>query len=230
MFKRFIQGVKNILYECRARIAPLQVKVHHTVPFVCQFSIPSHAELSLLKHIEPKNDPYWKETGATSSQRYARWAFTMCGMACTCMALAHYKKGFYLPAELAEDALKHGVYVEDENDISSMRYAPFALWVGKLGLEARVASRLSITRIQHALGNGKLVIASVNPNIRGYQTALPEQKGGHLILVVGYDTLTNTIFIHNPSGFESTHTQRDHAISITEFKKYFAGRGIILQS
>jgi len=109
-----------------------------------------------------------------------------------------------------------------------MRYAEFAKWIRNYGLRADIYSKLSIKGIQYALSQNKLVIISVNPNIRGYDTAPKMQKGGHLVLVVGYDRELGTITINNPSGFLSTDTQINHSLLIEEFKNYYAGRGIVL--
>jgi hypothetical protein len=72
------------------------------------------------------------------------------------------------------------------------------------------------------------VIASVNPNIRGYATSSETKIGGHLVLVTGYDQDKKTITINNPSGFVSLNTQKGHVLSEVEFIRYFANRGIIL--
>lgn len=216
------------MYEIRARLTRIKPTAHYDVPYVCQFALPTSAETSLKKELRPVDDSAWKETGASSPERYAQWAFTMCGMASTAMALGYFNGIKVKPAELAEDALKHGVYLEDEQSISGMRYKQFTSWVKKFGIVAEMYSRLSVRGIQLALSLGHLAIVSVNPNIRGYETASRDQKGGHLVLVTGYNSNKGTISINNPSGFESTNTQLGHLLPISEFKKFYAGRGIVL--
>lgn len=229
LLNRIRQELKNIIFEIKSKNAHIEERVGLSVPFVCQFALPEHAELSLKKQLNPVDDQHWSNTGARSQERYADWAFTMCGMASTAMALGYFKNETPLkPVFLAEDALQHGVYIEDEVDISSMRYREFATWIERYGLKATVLSKLSIRAIQYALTQNDLVIASVNPNIRGYDTAPAGQKGGHLVLVTGYDIKANTISINNPSGFTSTDTQISHTLPLSEFKQYFAGRGIVL--
>lgn len=228
LLNRLVQEIRNVLYGLEAGFAHLKPVVEIEAPYVCQFAKPEQAEPSLRKTLEAKNDPHWKESGAASPERYAAWAFTMCGMASFAMALGYFKDKNIKPAELAEDALKSGVYEEQSDGISSMRYREFARWVGKYGLTAEVYSRLSIKAVQYALSKGKLPIVSVNPNIRGYDTAPLDQKGGHLVLVTGYDLAQNTISIHNPSGFVSTDTQINHKLSMETFKKYYAGRGVLI--
>jgi hypothetical protein len=154
----------------------------------------------------------------------------MCGMASAAMALGYFKGKDFKPAELAEDALQASVYVEASDGLSSMRYKEFAAWIRKYGLHAHIYSRLSVRGIQYALSQDTLVIISVNPNIRGYDTAPRSQKGGHLVLVTGYDLQEDTISINNPSGFVSTNSQVNHRLPTSEFKKYYAGRGIVVSN
>jgi hypothetical protein len=223
-----LQEVKNVVYECTARVATISNKVSHNISYVCQFAQPEHAELSLKKELNPVDDPYWESTGAISPERYADWAFTMCGMASTSMALSHFHNKDIKPVVLAEDALKAGVYTEDTKEISGMKYREFVRWVGKYDLNASIYTRLTVRGIQCALSKGGLVIVSVNPNIRGYNTASSEQKGGHLVLVTGYDKERKIISINNPSGFVSNNTQANHELTHKEFQSYFAGRGIVV--
>ena len=229
---RIINGVlqecKNVIYGTVARFSRVPNTVSHDIFYVCQFAKPEHAELSLKKELSPIDDSHWAETGATSPKRYADWAFTMCGMASTAMALSHFHNKNIKPASLAEDALLSGVYTENEKELSAMKYREFAKWVKKYNLHADVYTKLSIKGIQYALSKGKLVIISVNPNIRGYNTASVDQKGGHLVLVTGYNLDRKTKSINNPSGFVSNNTQINHELSEKQFLSYYAGRGIVL--
>lgn len=229
LFSRIAQEVRNATYELQVRFSRMPRSVQYDVPYVCQFATPESAELSLTKKLNPVDDPHWKETGAKSPERYAQWAFTMCGMASLAMALEYFKNIKIKPAELAEDALHNKVYIEGPEEISAMRYAEFADWVGKkFALKADIYTRLSVRGIEYALSKKELVILSVNPNIRGYNTAPQNQRGGHLVLAIGYDLDKKTISISNPSGFVSSNTQIGHALSVQEFTKYYAGRGIVV--
>ena len=229
VIQKLSQEYWNIYFASRAYVATIPKKVANDVPFVCQFSSPANAELSLTGQLTPKDDPEWAHSGARTQQRYADWAYTMCGMACLAMILEYFYDTNLKPATLAEDALASGVYVEPEGEaISSMRYKEFADWVKQYGVHASVISRLRIRGILYALASGHLVIVSVNPNIRGYATANKTQVGGHLVVVTGFDTTEETITINNPSGFVSLNTQKDHTLAIADFMSYFAGRGIIV--
>ena len=122
LFWRIVQEIQNVVYALRAQFGEIKDVVDHDVPYVCQFAKPESAELSLTKKLTPVNDPHWKETGALSPERYAQWAFTMCGMASVAMALGHFTNKDVLVAGLAEDALSGGVYVDEDGVISSMKY------------------------------------------------------------------------------------------------------------
>lgn len=228
IFLRIIQEIRNLFYELRTCFAKLPEKIDYNVPYVCQFATPESAELSLTKKLFPVDDPDWRNTGAISPERYAKWAFTMCGMACTSMALKYFINDNTKIVPLAEDALIRGVYSENTKEISNMKYREFARWVKKYSLKAEIYTRLSIRGIQYALAKGKPVIVSVNPNIREYNTALVNQKGGHLVLVTGYDVSKEILLINNPSGFVSSNTQIKYSLSFNKFNNYYAGRGILL--
>jgi len=225
---KLLQEIANLAFEYKARSAVIKQKVNFKVPNVCQFARPEHAELSLRKQLAPAEDPYWEESGARSPERYADWAFTMCGMASAAMAIGYFNNEDMKPVHLAEDALRTGVYTEERGGISNMKYKEFAHWLRTHKLKAKVYSRLSTRGIRSALSEGQLVIISVNPNIRGYDTAPAGQIGGHLVVATGYDLVANTMSINNPSGFVSTDTQVNHTLSISEFGRYFAGRGIVI--
>ena len=103
-------------------------------------------------------------------------------------------------------------------------------WKKRYGVQGKIYTRLGVRGLQKLLSDGNVVIVSVNPNIREYETTSNEQRGGHLVLVTGYDKKENTLTLHNPSGFASQNTQENHTVPISKFLKYYAGRGIALSS
>jgi hypothetical protein len=203
------QELRNLTYHLISYFGKISENVNFNVSYVSQFSNNKNSEQSLkTMNVEFDND--WRLSGAESKEEYARWAYTMCGMACLSMILQHFYSKTIRNVELANDALANGVYDIANNEISGMKYQPFVKWIEKFNLLADVYSKLSIKGIQYALSHSKLVIVSVNPNIRGFNTSPQDQIGGHLVLVVGYDLRNSTITINNPSGFESTQTQKNH--------------------
>lgn len=229
IIRKVKQELFNVLYKIYTRTSRVDRNITLNVPYVSQFAVPENAESTLAGRLDPLDDPNWRETGATSPEEYEKWAFTMCGMASTAMALGYFSGKKYKPVVLAEDALKHEVYaLEERQTLSGMKYREFAEWIKKYGLKASIITRLDIQGIKHALSKGKLVMASVNPNIRGDGTAPVNQIGGHLVLIVGYSSNKGTISINNPSGYSSTNSQIKHELSIHDFKRHYAGRGIVL--
>ncbi len=202
--------------------------VTNKAPYVSQFATPEFAEKILRDKVLAEHDLAWKNTGAVSPEEYSAWVLTQCGMACTLMALQYFKKEHVPIVLMANDALAHGVYQREQGRTSDMRYGEYVTWIRNYSLHAELHIRLSIRGIQYALSRGRLVMVSVNPNIRGYETAAPAQRGGHLVLITGYDKSHNTITFINPSGFTSTHTQIAHTLPISEFLSYYAGRGILV--
>jgi hypothetical protein len=229
--QRLAQELNNIIYSVQSHIRNLPNSVQHAVPLVTQFSVPDKAESTLKKHLHPTDDTDWIQSGATSQEQYVKWVFTMCGMACTAMVLKYFKHTSVLPVVLAEDAILSHVYqTHADGTLSGMRYFEFTKWVQKFDIQAYTITRLDIRGIQSALAHNKLVIVSVNPNIRGLETVSTTQRGGHLVLITGYDLVKATLTINNPSGFSSTNTQHQHTISVSSFSKYYARRGIILSN
>jgi len=219
----------DLLYELQARKSYLPAKMEYPVPYVSQYARAKDVERLVKKDLRAIDDPNWYLAGACSSGEYARWAREICGMAAAKMAIKFFKNKKVLLISLAKEAYKYGVYRDRPGGgISDMRYQEFSTWIEKYGLKAEVRSRLSVRGIQYALAEKKLVIASVSPNIRGHVSSLSRRKGGHLVLMTGYDKNHRTLFLNNPSGFLSLKTQKRHEISDQEFKKYYAGRGILI--
>lgn len=226
---RLRQEIDNAVLAIISLRAPKR-RVAFDVPYVCQFAVPESAELTLKKQLAAIDDPHWMESGATSVERYAFLAPNICGIASAAMVIGYYTGSTPKSAVLAEDAIASGVFKERTDDLTDMNYRMFARWIPKYGLRATVYSRLSLRGIQYALSSGSLVLASVNPNIRGFITSSEQKIGGHMVVVVGYDMDAKTITINNSSGFTSLQSQKDHTLSESEFLRYFAGRGIVLRN
>jgi len=225
---RGIQEIKNAVYSARATFGVSKQQVNNDVPYISQFAVPASAEATMKGELLPMDDPHWRESGALTPERYAMLASNICGMASAAMAIEFFKGGSPKPAALAEDALSAGVYQENKTGLTDMNYRKFAKWIQKFGLHADVYTRLNLRGIYHALSSGKLVMVSVNPNIRGYSLSREDQIGGHLVLVTGYDKTAHLVTINNPSGFLSTNSQKGHVLTNDQFLRYFAGRGIVL--
>ncbi|MHB8660751.1 MAG: C39 family peptidase [Minisyncoccota bacterium] len=203
------------------------MKVENDVPYVSQFATDTYAEKVLRDKTDIRTDPNWRETGAETLDEYALWAMTQCGMACTVMALHFFKCEVPPIVTLAKDAFAHCVYRKIGDGLSGMHYFEYCEWVPRYGIRARFYTRLGLRGIEYALSRGALVIAGANPNIRGYITAPKEQKGGHLVLITGYDRTVHTITFNNPSGFVDDGTCM-HTVPASQFFDFYTHRGIVL--
>jgi len=171
-------------------------------------------------------DPLWASSGATTVEEYALWANNICGIACLKMILA--SRGRAHPTmELARACTAHGGYVvsQDGGSIKGLIYAPFVEYVREaFGLKAEVITQLPTAGIADLLLRHPFFIASVNSGIR-WPDREPPSKGGHLVLVTA--AARGTVRFHNPSG-HTRETQENVTLSVNDFDRFFANRGIAI--
>ena len=104
-------------------------------------------------------------------------------------------------------------------------YRPFADWVrADYGIAAEVAAELTADGLAGRLAGGAVVIASVHPWVR-WPDRVPPDRGGHLVLVTGRDD--GQLILNNPSGLPGT-SQHAARIALTDFARFYAGRGIVI--
>ena len=208
------------------RSPPRQV-ILKDIPYFSQWESPELVGDILSGKRRAQDDPKWKNSGASSQDEYAEWSWAGCGMACTKMILA--ASGAEAPplVALAKQSLKYGVYQLPLESSPGMFYKPYVEFMKKeYGLRARITKRLSSAKIMRALAHGNLVIASVSPEIRN-PAGTPTKRGGHLVLIVGYDKPKQEFYIHNPSG-NTEKSQTFAVVSFADFDKFAAGRGVIV--
>lgn len=178
--------------------------------------------------MDETKDPKWKTSGAKNKKEYKFWANNICGMACLKMILEK-ELGIKLETiTLAKKCLEYrGYKIENENNVNGLYYKEFVRFLSKeFDLQAKVYKRLSLRKIFNEVSKNNYVIASVSRYIRD-NTTENIKRGGHLVLVVGYDRENQIIYIHNPSGYypnKQNYTQ----VTFKNFKKCFAKRGVIV--
>lgn len=207
--------------------------VHEGVPYEAQFASRALVGDILAGRLRAEDDPRWRASGAATPEEYALWAWNCCGMACLRMVLASRATlaGDATPppplVALARGCADYGGYVVAGDEVAGLHYAPFVRFVGEtFGLAARVAAPLALDEALDELARGRYVIASVSPGIREPH-GTPPTRGGHLVLLVGYDRRAGVLLLHNPSGI--TPAQQEYApVAFDDFARFFAGRGIVL--
>jgi hypothetical protein len=146
-------------------------------------------------------------------------------MACLKMVLAYKTKKVYPIVTLGKKCRAYGGYSKTLNE--GLIYAPFLKFLSKeFHIDARIYSPMILRDILFELQSGKLIIASVSPHIDTPKSHA-DHSGGHLILVIGYDLETKTLFVHDPSG-QTTAYQKNTPYTFTHFENFFAFRGIAI--
>jgi hypothetical protein len=128
--------------------------------------------------------------------------------------------------ELARVLTGYGAYVEQPDGfIRGLIYAPAITWLAEAhAIPAKIILEREAQDISPLLAHGGLFIASVHPAIRRPAEPAPG-KGGHLVLVFGAED--GALRLHNPSGHDAP-SQCDARVALTDFARFFAGRGIWL--
>lgn len=208
---------------------PLPIRATiNDVPYYSQWESPSLVSKIIRGEISAKEDPLWKRSGARSPEEYELWARNMCGMVCLKMIIKH-KLGRTIPIlDLGGKGLEYGVYILRPDTIDGMYYSSFVKFIKKeFDLNAKVIGSMSIKRILRELAHGNYIIASVSHKIRD-PNSKPPNKGGHLVLLLGYDLERRTILFHNPSG-DTDESQKYAEISFPQFENFFARRGLVIE-
>jgi hypothetical protein len=126
--------------------------------------------------------------------------------------------------ELAIGCMEYGAYTKEPGRPQGLIYRPFAEYArDRHGLQADVITELDRARLMAELDAGRLVIASVHPEIRRPQND-PPKTGGHLVLVNGH--ANDLVTFHNPSGHIPEAVVA--TLPMPVFDRFAAHRGIAL--
>lgn len=197
------------------------------VPYYAQWESRSLVAQILRGEVQARDDPRWKASGATSRTEYASWSWSGCGMACLKMILAHRNHMVVPLVTLGKKCAAYGGYDMPLETSIGLKYGPFVRFVQQeFGVPAKAVTALTQAQIVHETARGNYVMASVNGAIRDVMSS-PKTRGGHLVLITGYDLAKQEFYIHNPSG--GTPAVEIYApVSFADFRKFFSGRGVVV--
>lgn len=223
---KLLKAAKHTAHAINPPILP-QAALIENVPYFSQWESPELVDRIVKGGMLARNDPNWKKSGARSKIEYAEWSWNMCGMACLKMILAHRNDTVVPVVTLGKLCLKQGGYSQPFDTSNGMDYRRFVAFIKKeFNISAKIMSPMLQRDIMVALARGDYVMASVSSMIRSPESR-PRHKGGHLVLVLGYDLKKKIFLIHNPSG-SFNHNQTYAELSFRDFARFFAERGIVI--
>lgn len=213
-------------------------KIFKGIPYFSQRQSSSLTDQIYNKKIDARQDPLWKKSGAKDPLEYLHWSWSICGIACLKMILQSKNHKEIPIIALAKNGLKYGFYSINQdaydkedyiNSISDLKYKPFVKFINQtLPLHAKIINPLTLNEIIYYLDQDNFIIASVSSKIREPKS-IPTKRGGHLVLILGYDLSNHTIIFHNPSGVYKK-SQKYTKVSFPDFNRFFANKGIIIKS
>lgn len=225
MFFQIKYLFKNLLHK---RLQPQKKSFFNkNVPYFSQWESKKLVKDIIFGKISAKDDPLWKKSGAKTKKEYELWSWNGCAMACLKMIIAYkFKKEIPL-VKLGFDCQKFKGYILKNNNLEGLYYKPFLRFIEKdFNLKGKIISPMFLEEIIEELDKGNFVICSVSHEIRNPKVK-PLKKGGHLIFVLGYDLVNQSLVFHNPSGID-LKTQKYTRISFEDFRKFFAYKGIVI--
>lgn len=197
------------------------------VPYFSQWESPELVGEIVNGRMNPADDPRWPQSGASTGEEYAWWAGKLCGVACLRMVIQYWTQLRPLPSVvLARELVQYGGYVHRSNGrVDGLLYEPFARYTReRWRLSAQSRPALPAEEIPGHLDAGRLIMLSVNRTIRTWDPEPPE-KGGHLVLAIGYRD--DAVIIHNPSGLPG-QSQACVPVSWEDLDRFYATRGVLL--
>ena len=221
---KLIRSAKNVRSALRPDSLPKRY-VHDNVPYYSQWETPELVEAIITGQIDAREDPLWRHSGAAYVDEYAEWSRNGCGMACLKMILGAMHGATIPLVTLGKKGVEYGVYKLPLDDSPGMFYAPFVKCIeAEFGLKGKASAALTMSEIKKAIAHDGFVIASVTPEIR-FPSKPPKRRGGHLVLLFGYDDEKQIFYLHNPSGFDGTRESLE--ISYKNFARFFDHKGVI---
>ena len=173
----------------------------------------------------------WKEMGFSSEEDARYWERSCCGILCIKMAAEFFLKKSFSTHGL----IMRGLELQGYTDALGWKHQGLVDICNDLNLTAKYGN-FTPDEIVESIEKGHLVIVSIKWGFRSHKT--PKEKvlfwkkyGGHLALVIGVKKTGSTVegfFVHHTSTHEG-YDWPEKYIEISDFKKGYTGRGILIQ-
>lgn len=198
------------------------------VPYHCQFASPKRVADILEGRLAAEDDPRWRVFGYKTKEEAGYWAGRQCGISCVNMLLEGTGRVLSV-AELTRQGVALGGY--DTAADRGWYYKPLAALLRSHGIDCYSVGYLPLYTLAQHLYHKRPAIISVNPQIiRGDATVTIHDKGGHLVVALGFRKHAGTIegvIIHNPSG-KSPEMRNRAYIPLDQFLLAYGERGILV--
>jgi len=204
------------------------------VPVVIKY-FSQYGDPSLNKKIEQQKilpaEKQWKNLGAQNQEEYIRWRKDICAVTCLQMVAQNFPALPlpFQPIAFAKNSIQSGVYqISDSHSILGIFWKPFEQFLRGYGIQALFQKYLTLSQIIHKLDSGCIIFASVSSYL--HHGKRQNKKSGHVIVIHGYgleNGRVSTFSIKDPAGWQENNTQ-ERPIALTEFLRYYSGRGLIL--
>jgi hypothetical protein len=230
---RDLEGTKGLAMTSPSFFSPQggQVRLNYPIPYYSQFASPELVEDIVNSRLNARDDPRWREFGASTPQEYEYWAWKACGIAALKMALEALGIPRRSMMDWIRDALAVGGFIFEEKVApgkpSGWLHRALADLARNHGFSAGCAAPVDLDYVADCIDRGLLTIASVSYELgtRGDIT----RNRGHLILIHGYsrtDDGIEALHVNNPSG-RSPELRRNCWIPAPRFTSGFSGRVIL---
>ena len=156
----------------------------------------------------------WMHAGFESRQDCIDWSSRACGIACVAMAAKYFRAEIQEKSELLHVGVKLQGYSS-----RGWVHVKLAELCEKIGLRAVALEVEDLQTVQEFLESDRLFVASVAEKF-----PVDGTRGGHLVLIKGYDEVRKELYFNDPSAWGQAHEK----VSIERFLFSFAKRGIAI--
>ena len=164
-----------------------------------------------------------KRFGTDNLKEYSHWAWRACGIACVSSILKTHSKPSVSLFSLTKEALNNNGYLftgrSGATDIGWKHQALVDL-LTKRGFKAQLSGVLSSEGILNKIARGAIFIASVQSRL--FKT------GRHMVLVTSFTWNGKNSRLRVTDPFLLDGNGGNKEVALSEFKRYYIGRGIIV--
>ncbi|MEI7604058.1 MAG: C39 family peptidase [bacterium] len=191
----------------------------YDVPYTSQTGIPENNDITSKEEwLEITSG--LEESGADTLSDFHEFADSLCGVSCIKMILEFFKKDNKKLFEVFYDL--RNSHLEDLK--TGLNYENIHKYFDNFKLITKIyRTGFTLDEICFNISKGKLCVVSIKPLNSIVNSK--EEKGGHLVLITGYDLNKQIFYLNDPGGSFEKNEYKDRVISFEEFRKVYSYRG-----